>query len=235
MSEQNKRAMIFAPHPDDAEIAMGGTIAKLIAESWEVILADITNGEPTPAGTVETRAAEAAQAAKALGITRRLCLELPNRYLQETLEARRILAECIREHRPRWLFTTALPDAHPDHIHAHHLVTDARFTAKLTKTDMAFEPFYPSKIIYFYASHLRIHPDPKFLVDLTPYFEQKMEAIRAYQSQFWRHQKEGREQGWVLDYLRTNARYFGSRIGVEYAEPFFIHEEVGLRSLDALL
>ena len=85
------------------------------------------------------------------------------------------------------------------------------------------------------CAYLAGGPPGSFLVDITPFFEQKVEAIRAYQSQFWKHKKEGREQGWILDYLRTNARYFGSRIGVEYAEPFFIHEEVGLRSLDALL
>jgi len=237
MADKNdkKRALIFSPHPDDAELGMGGTMVKLLDDGWEVILADVTNGEPTPAGSVEIRAAETQKAAKTLGLTRRVCLGLPNRYLENTLENRRILAEAIREYKPRWIFTVTLPDAHPDHIHTHELVTDARFAAKLTKTDMAFEPHYPEKIFYFLGSHLRIHPQPSFLVDVTEQWDRKIAAVNAYRSQFWDNQTDESKKGWIIEHITALFRYYGSRINVKYAEPFFCHELVGLSHLDALL
>lgn len=235
VKKMENRVLILSPHPDDAEIGMGGTIGKLLDDGWEVILADITNGEPTPAGSVEIRAAEAKKASQALNLTKRVCLNLPNRYLENTLEHRKIVAEAIREFKPRWLFTTALPDAHPDHIHGSELVVDARFTAKLTKTDMAFEPHYPEKIIYFYASHLRQHPNPRFVVDVTSQWDRKIAAIEAYQSQFWLNQQDPAQRGWIIEHITAQCRYYGTRVGVKYAEPFFSHEMVGLANLNSLL
>ena len=235
IGSMNKRVLIFAPHPDDAELTMGGTIIKLIAEGWEVVVADLTNGEPTPAGTPEIRAVERRRATEILGIEKRVCLGMPNRYLEDNLEYRRIMAECIREFQPRWLFTTYRPDAHPDHIHGSSLTEDARFTAKLTKTDMAHEPWYPEKIFYSYASHLRVHPQPKLVLDVSDYWEQKLESVRAYQSQFWDNQVDESRKGWIIDLLNVIGRYFGLMIGVKYGEPFFCHELVGLKNLDSVL
>ena len=229
------RVLIFSPHPDDAELGMGGAIAKFLDEGWEVILADLTDGEPTPAGSVEIREKETQQATESLGLRHRLCLGLPNRYLQNNLENRRVLAETIREYKPRWVFTVMLPDSHPDHFHTHHLVVVGRFAAKLTKTDMAFKPHYPERVFYFYASHLRIHPDPRFIVDVSAQWDRKIASIKAYQSQFWHNHTEPEKKGWVLEYVTTLCKYFGDRIGVEYAEPFFCHELVGLSKLDSLL
>jgi bacillithiol biosynthesis deacetylase BshB1 len=233
-TNESKKVMILSPHPDDAEIAMGGTIARMLDDGWDVVLADLTNGEPTPAGSVEIRAAEAARATKALGLKKRICLDLPNRYIMNTLEYREIVTTAIREHKPQWLFTVSQPDAHPDHIHTQELVDDARFAAKLTKTDMPYEPHYPEKIFYFYASHLRAHPNPSFLVDVTAQWDRKIAAIEAYQSQFWHHDK-GRGPGWIIEYITTYCRYFGSRINVKYAEPFTCREIIGIANLDCLL
>ncbi len=230
-----KTILIFAPHPDDAELAMGGTIAKFIEDGWDVTLADLTNGEPTPAGSIEIREKETAKASEALGIKQRVNLGLPNRYIEETMENRVILAETIREFKPRWVFATFRPDAHPDHIHASRLIEDARFHAKLTKTDMKHEPHHPEKIIYYYATHLNVHPNPSFVVDITDQWEKKEQAICAYQSQFWDNQKDPARKGWIVDMLKNQASYFGDRIGVKYAEPFFCHELVGLASLNSLL
>ena len=233
--DSSRRVLIFSPHPDDAELSMGGAIARLVDEGWEVILADMTNGEPTPAGSVQIRAAEAKKAGEILGVNKRLCLDLPNRYVENTLANRRVVAETIREYRPRWLFTAALPDAHPDHIHTNELVVDARFEAKLTKTDMPFEPHYPKKIIYFFASHLRQHIQPSFVLDISQQWQRKIEAVRAYASQFALNQNEPAPKDWIVDHLASICQYFGLRIGVEYAEPFFCHELVGLSSLASLM
>ncbi len=231
----NRRLMIFAPHPDDAEIAMGGTIARLIDQGWEIILADLTNGEPTPHGSPEIRAAESAQASRILGIKERFCLDMPNRYLENNLQNRKIVAEAIRQYKPHWLFTIAQPDAHPDHIHANQLIMDARFAAKLSKTDMKGEPHYPKKIIYFYASHLRQHIQPSFVIDITDYWDRKIAAIKAYQSQFQLNQNEPDEKDWIVDHIGSICRYFGRCIGTQYAEPFFCHELIGLSNLEGLI
>ena len=230
----DKRVMIFPPHPDDGELAMGGTIAKLIDEGWDVVVADMSSGEPTPAGSREIRAAETEKASTALGITRRINLGLPNRFFEENIESRVTIAEAIREYKPRWLFGPFRPDAHPDHIHASRLIEDARFHAKLTKTEMKHDPHHPEKIIYFYATHLRVHPNPSFVVDVTPYWDRKIEAVHAYRSQFWDNQPE-EKQGWILEHVEALCRYFGNRIGVKYGEPFFCHELVGLNDLGSLL
>ena len=97
---------------------MGGTICLLLAQGHEVVLCDLTNGEPTPQGTPERRAVEAAEAARLLGVKRRITLTLPNRYLQDTIEARVPVAEVIREVRPDVLFAPYWVDAHPDHVAA---------------------------------------------------------------------------------------------------------------------
>jgi len=229
------RILIFSPHPDDAEIGMGGTIARLLDHGWEVVVADVTNGEPTPSGSVEIRAAETKKATQVLGLSKRFCLDLPNRYLENNLDNRRLLAQTIRQHKPRWLFTVTLPDAHPDHIYTHQLVTDARFMAKLTKTDMSFEPHYPERIFHFYASHLRTHEDPSFIVDVTNQWDRKIAAIEAYQSQFWLNQTDPAKKGWIIDHVTAMCRYFGNLIGVKYAEPFFCTEPLGLTNLNAIL
>jgi len=229
------RVLIFSPHPDDAEIAMGGAIARFVDEGWDLCIVDITDGEPTPAGDAETRAAETKAAAKALGINERVCLGLPNRFLESSLEYRRQLANAIRKYQPRWLFTAFRPDVHPDHSHASRLTEEARFVAKYTKTDMDFEAHYPEKIFYYYGSHLPLHPQPCFVVDVTEQWPRKIEAVTAYQSQFWHNQKDADRKGWIIDQINVVGRYFGNRIGVEYGEPFYCHELVGLSSLSCLI
>jgi len=228
-------ALIFSPHPDDAELGMGGTIVRMLKDDWEVVLVDITNGEPTPCGSVEIRSGESAKASKILGLSKRICLGLPNRYLENNLEYRRVLAETIRQFKPRWIFTVCRPDAHPDHVHAGELTEEARFTAKLTKSEMAFEPHYAEKIIYYYATHLRVHAQPSFVVDVTDQWDRKIEAVKAYQSQFWLNQSDPQKKGWIIDHIASICGYFGNRIGVKYGEPFFCHELVGLTSVNHLL
>ncbi len=128
--------LVIAPHPDDAELGMAGTIMKLGAEGRRVGVLDLTNGEPTPFGSPEIRAAETAEATHVLGLDWRENLGLPNRSLEPTLEARAKLAGVLRRVRPRWIFAPYWVDAHPDHVAATQLIEAARFWSKLTKTDL---------------------------------------------------------------------------------------------------
>ncbi|NQU75858.1 MAG: PIG-L family deacetylase, partial [Planctomycetes bacterium] len=177
--------LVFSPHPDDAELGMGGTIAKLIAAGWTVAIVDVTTGEPTPHGSEPTRAAETAVANAALGGPVRENLRLPNRWLEATVENRKLLAGVIRRHRPKLLFAPHAQDAHPDHLALHELAMRARFDAKLTKCDIPGSPHYVRRIVHFFCSHLRAHVQPTFLVDITDSVQAKRDAMAAYQSQFY--------------------------------------------------
>ncbi len=220
--------LVVAPHPDDAEISVGGTILKCRADGLRVGVVELTNGEPTPHGSPEIRQRETAAATEILDLTWRYHLGLTNRSLENTLEAKRELAQVFRLTRPRVLLAPYWEDAHPDHIAASRLVDDARFWAKLSKSDMQGEPFWPPKIFYFWSIHLRIRPQPKFVLDISDHLDQKMAAIRCYESQFF----VGKSQEFPtpLDDIRDRARYWGWTIGTSFGEPFACREEIGLRS-----
>jgi bacillithiol biosynthesis deacetylase BshB1 len=224
-------ALAIGPHPDDIEIALGGTVCALLAQGHEVVMCDLTNGEPTPIGTPERRAREAAEAARLLGVTRRITLDLPNRSLEHTLDARRKVAEVIREVRPDMLFVPYWVDAHPDHLAACAIAEAARFWAKLTKTDMRGEPHYPRRVYHFFSTHYNLHIDPSFIVDISQHVETKMGAIRAYASQF----SDARGNAWILDEIRDFNRYFGRLIYREYGEPVLCREEIGVARWDGLI
>ncbi|MDB5323701.1 MAG: putative deacetylase [Phycisphaerales bacterium] len=208
---------------------MGGSIARLVSQGHRVHLVDMTNGEPTPFGTPEKRAKEAAAAAKILGVGRTL-IGLPNRQVVHSIEARHKVAAVIRFHRPDWLFLPFPIDAHPDHVAVTRIGEDARFDAKLTKTDIPGDPFYPKRIIYYYCTHLRMNFNPTFCIDITNEIDRKMEAVACYASQFTRN-----AAGEVPTMVRTLNGYFGGRIGVPYVEPFFTYEVLGLSGLDQLV
>jgi bacillithiol biosynthesis deacetylase BshB1 len=222
-------ALVIAPHPDDAELGMAGAILKMKAEGLRVGILDLTSGEPTPHGSLEIRARETATATKILGVDWRENLGLPNRSLEPTLEARAKLAGVIRQQRPRWLFAPYWVDAHPDHVAATKLVDDARFWAKLTKTDLPGEPCHPERIYNYYCVHLKHAAQPAFVLDISPYWEQKLASIRAYESQFITGRPTASPT--FLEALRDEAAFWGKCIGVEYGEPFNCREPIGLRTL----
>jgi bacillithiol biosynthesis deacetylase BshB1 len=225
--------LVVAPHPDDAELGMGGAMLRFKSEGLTVGVLDLTSGEPTPFGTPELRVQETAAATAVLELDWRENLGLPNRSLEPTLEARARLAAQFRLTRPRWIFAPYWVDAHPDHMAATELIEAARFWSKLTKTDLPGEPYYPPRILYYYCVHLRLVPQPAFVLDISPYWEQKLAAISCYRSQFI----EGRptEPPTFLDRLRDQAAYWGWSIGTRYGEPFAAREPLGLQTMAGLI
>lgn len=249
--------LVVGPHPDDQELGMGGAIIRLAEQGHDVLLLDITNGEPTPYGDPATRAKEARAALGFLSSdslsapkgtrVRRLCLDMPNRFVEHTIEARHKVAGVIRAHQADIVFTPYFQDAHPDHIAVTRIVEDARFDAKLTKIKMpepppaidsggsetpmpVGDPIYPRWLFYYYATHLRWVADPNFMLDITGCVERKIDSIRAYHTQFVLPKKN---RG-IVDWVEASATYFGSRIGVGAAEPFYTKEPIGLTSLDGV-
>lgn len=225
--------LIVAPHPDDAELGLGGTILRMRAEGLSVGVLDLTDGEPTPHGSVEMRIRETAAATGVLHLDWRGNLGLPNRSLTADLAARASLAGEFRRLRPKRIFAPYWVDAHPDHVAATELIEAARFWAKLTKTDMPGEPYYPPRIFYYFCTHLRLIPTPAFVVDISPFWEQKRAALECYHSQLIAGRDH--ESPSFIERLREQAAYWGWSIGVRYGEPLASREPVGLNSLAGLL
>ena len=226
-------ALVVAPHPDDAELGMGGTIVRLIGQGWKLGILDLTSGEPTPLGSLERRAAETLAANSALGNPWRKNLGLPNRSLEPTLVNRRVLAGVFRQVRPRLIFAPYWEDAHPDHTAATKLVEDARFWSKLSRSDIPGAPFHPARILYYFSVHLRIVERPSLLIDISDQLEAKDQALRCYRSQLVDNQSAGKPG--VIDSVCDRTRFWGHMVGVKHAEPFASREPVGLTSLDHLL
>ena len=220
--------LVIAPHPDDAELGCGGAILRWRAEGKRVGVLDLTSGEPTPFGSLETRARETAEATEVLGLDWRENLGLPNRSLEHTLEARGKLAGVIRQQKPRWLLAPYWVDAHPDHVAAVELIEAARFWSKLTKTDLPGEPHHPERILHYSCVHLKVLLKPDFVLDISPYWETKRRAIECFHSQLI----EGRRttSPTIIDRLRDQAAYWGWSIGVAYGEPLMCREPIGLTS-----
>jgi len=225
--------LVIAPHPDDAELGVGGTIVKMLAQNMRVGILDLTSGEPTPHGSESLRKSETAKATGILGVTWRGNAGLPNRSLEPTLEARAIIAGYIRTLRPRWLFAPYWDDAHPDHLAATQLVEAARFWAKLSKTDLPGKPHHPERIYYYYCIHLRLAIRPSFIIDISDQWDTKLRSILAYESQF----VTGRDQSppTLVDRFRDDAAYWGRIINRKYGEPFATKEPLALDSLRDLI
>ncbi len=225
--------LIVAPHPDDAELGMGGSILKMIAQGLHVGIVDLTSGEPTPHGSPAIRAAETEVATKILGVRWRYNLGMPNRSLEPSLENRHRLAGLFRLTRPKWLFAPYWLDAHPDHSAATTLVEASRFWSKLTKSDLPGEPFHPQRIYYYFCIHLKLNPQPSWIVDISEQWNAKSQSIAAYHSQFI----QGREHlnPPLVEQLREEAAYWGRSIGVRYGEPFASKEPVGLTDFKSLI
>ncbi|WP_298864884.1 bacillithiol biosynthesis deacetylase BshB1 [uncultured Gimesia sp.] len=220
--------LIVAPHPDDAEISIGGTILACKQQGLRVGVIELTNGEPTPYGSPEIRVKETAAATEVLDLDWRQSLGLQNRSLESSLDARRELAVVFRLQRPKIILAPYWEDVHPDHVAASHLTDAARFWAKLSKTDMPGEPYWPPQIYYFWSIHLRNHPKPSFVFDISDQIDLKMQAIRCYESQMLTGKST--EHPTVLDDIKDRARYWGWTIHRGYGEPFASREEVGLES-----
>ncbi|MGB1814194.1 MAG: bacillithiol biosynthesis deacetylase BshB1 [Rubripirellula sp.] len=225
--------LVVAPHPDDAELGMGGTIAKMVAEGWRVGILDLTSGEPTPHGSEVRRRQETLKATEILGVAWRGNAGLPNRKLEPTLEARELIASYFRVLQPRWIFAPYWEDAHPDHVAATQLIEAARFWAKLSKTEMPGERFHPERIYYYFCIHLRLAVKPDWIVDISEHWDQKLESVLAYQSQF----VEGRptEPPTMIDRIRDDAANWGRLINRKYGEPMATKEPLAMKSLRDLI
>lgn len=237
MSDPTLDIVFTAPHPDDLEIGMGGTIAKLVKLGYRVGMIHMTNGEPTPRGTPEVRLKEMEAAAKVLGVEVREVLGLTNRVLMDGPEARMALATALRRYRPKVLVTMAgrTPAASPDHYQAQLIAEAARFYAQLTKWDDRFGGTPPFRIDHLVYRPIRIaaeitHWHSQFVVDITDTMDQKVEAIQCYASQFDTKRFAGLEH-----YVRSTAGAEGGTVGVRFGELYALPRPLGVTDMVSLL
>ena len=217
-------------HPDDVEIGMGATVAKLTSSGSSVTIVDLTDGEPTPYGTPELRAEESRQAAELLGASR-ITLSQRNRQLFDSVEAREELATVLRRLRPRIMFMPYALDAHPDHVAAAQIALAARFYGKFVKTEMPGEPHFVRRVFSYMAVHQRILAQPSFVVEVTDHMPAKGAALRAYASQF----ASNPANAGVVKMMEDSAHMWGGLANVGAGEPFFALETIALESpLDVL-
>lgn len=230
--------MAVGAHPDDVEIACGGTLARLVQQGYQVGILDLTDGEPTPKSPgPHVRLEEARRAAETLGVQHRVTLELPNRRLFDTFEARVAVAKEFRKYRPRLVlgFGEKTPMASPDHWQAVQITDAAVFYSRLTKWDEHFDglPVHTiSAQLYYTLAFGKLWPPPgagHVVVDIGGTLETKLAAIRCYETQF------PPEKAHVLERVRAFALQQGAAAGYAAGELFASPRMLGTRDLMGLV
>ena len=225
-------------HPDDAELTMAGSLIKLQALGHRVGVADMTRGEMGTRGTPEIRATEALDAARVMGLDARINLELSDGQLMLNEENRRAVVRAIRRYRPKVLFTSHWDDPHPDHAATARIVREAARLATMRNYDREAGQQSIEMPALAHAVYSRLVL-PSFIVDISEFAEKKMEAIRAYASQFYSPDSKEpttriAEKGFLRE-IEDRTRYYGSLIGVEAGEPFYVREALNVEDPFALL
>lgn len=224
--------LALGTHPDDVELFCGGTIIKMVRQGHKLGIIDLTEGELSTRGNVETRKKELQQAAKILKIKIRENLKLTDGNLVNSADHRLQIIERIRKFRPRIVLIPYWADRHPDHENASKLLSESCFYSGLSKIKSTFPEFRPQYIIYYFHHWVE---KPTFIVDISEEFAKKMEAIKAYKSQFYDPGSK-EPQTYISDKsflksIETRARYFGYQIGVDFGEPFLVKSVLKIDNL----
>jgi bacillithiol biosynthesis deacetylase BshB1 len=234
--------LVLSVHPDDAELGCAGTILKHIALGKKVGIVDLTRGELGTRGSAEIRAQEAAASAQILGLSARENLGLPDGFFQNDKEHQLKVIVAIRKYQPQIIITNAYHDRHPDHGRASDLVEASAFLSGLRKIETsnngeAQQPWRPELLLHFIQDEY-IKPD--ILIDVTDYWDKKIESIHAFGSQFFNPNWENEPQTYIsspafIQIIEARAREFGKVINAKYAEGFTSRKILGVDNLFSLL
>ena len=229
--------LVLAAHPDDAELGCGGTIARHVSLGHKVGIVDFTRGELGTRGTPQTREKEAADSARILGLSVRENLNLKDGFFQNDKENQMAVIKAIRKYRPEIVLANAVYDRHPDHGKGSELAYDSSFLAGLAKIEtkddnLPQQPWRPN-VVYHYIQSQSIPPD--FVIDISDFWEKKMEAVRAFKTQFYDPASQEANtyisNPGFLKLLESRANEFGHAIGVIYGEGFTVRRVMGVKSL----
>lgn len=235
--------LAFGVHPDDVELGCAGTLLAAKAKGKKVGVIDLTGGELGTRGTKDTRRVEAENAANLMGLDIRENLGMADGFFQNDEAHQRLVIAAIRRYQPEIVLCNAPEDRHPDHGRSAKLVSDAAFLSGLRKiitTDAQGQDqeAWRPKYVFHYIQDRFIQPS--FVVDISAYYEQKLQAILAYTTQFNAVDDQGEPQTYIsspqfLDSVRARALMLGKRIGVQYAEGFISEKVLGISSFDAFI
>ena len=228
--------LAIAAHPDDVELLCGGTLIKAAKSGRKTAVVDLTAGEMGTRGDAKSRAAEAEKAGKVMKLSARECLGMPDSGLVNTPATREQVARVIRKYQPRVVIAPALLGRHPDHRVAAELIRDACFVAGLAKVAPDVPRHRPLKIIHC-MTFRQDFEKPTFVVDISDEFEQKLDAIRCFETQFAGNTQAGEvypNGEPLLDAIRHYSAYYGSLIRTKYGEPFFTTETMRVDDVAAL-
>ncbi|MDT8859986.1 bacillithiol biosynthesis deacetylase BshB1 [Alkalihalobacillus sp. MEB130] len=214
--------LAFGAHPDDVEIGMGATLAKYAKAGYHVGICDLTKAEYSSNGTVEQRQEEARHAGEIVGLATRIQLTLPDRGLKHiSAEQLAEVVSVIRKYKPSILFTPYQVDRHPDHSACTEIIKEAYFNAGIKRYECAdqLEAFRPEELFYYFINGYE-HPD--FVVDVSDFYDIKIKALQAYESQFLKtsHSIETPLTNGYINVVEARERLFGKEVGVTYAEGF---------------
>ena len=231
-------------HPDDVELGCSGTILKEVKAGKKVAILDLTQGELGTRGSVETRYAESAAAAKILGVVKRENLRMRDGFFKNDEQHQMQLIQVIRTYQPEIVLANALHDRHPDHGRAGHLISESCFLSGLSKIEtkngsgIAQGRWRPKYVLHYLQDWYK---EPEFVIDISEVFAERMRAIEAYSTQFYNPENgSDGEQTYIsspdfLDSVIARARMLGKKIGVKYGEGFTSEKIIGLKNLDALV
>lgn len=231
----------FGVHPDDLELGCGGTLIAAIAEGKKVAVIDLTRGELGTRGSAEIRTKEAAAAAKVLGVHARENLDMADGFFEyNEINVRKVIT-VIRKYQPSVVLCGAPEDRHPDHGRSARLISDAAFLAGLRKIETQSdgqpqESWRPAQVFHYIQDR---YLKPDFVYDISPYIEQKLEAVLCYSTQF--NATDTSEPATYIsnpdfmDVIRARALMFGKRIGVNFAEGYITHKMIGITSFDNII
>jgi len=226
-------ALAMSAHPDDVELSCSGTLIKLTERGYKTGVITLTQGEMGTRGSVEIRREEFAKAARTMGLAVQKALDIPDSFVRFTQENLLKVIRELRAYRPKVVFAPYWDVRHPDHGHSSHLIREASFLSGLKKIDTGQPPFRPTKVIYFSESY---EFKPSFIVDVSSVFERKLEAIRAYKSQFFDPEAVNNHQDPTyiskpefLSTIITRCQYWGQKIGVRYGECFLVREFIEIQ------
>lgn len=233
--------LAIGAHPDDVELAAGGTIIKSVQQGKKVAIVDLTQGELGSRGTIETRYDEAATAAKIMGVIHRENLKMADGFFEATEENLLKLITAIRKYQPEIVLANAPEDRHPDHGRGSQLISRACFLSGLlkieTESDGEKQSHWRPKVVYFYIQDRYLKPD--FVIDVTEQRDLKFDAILAYKTQFYQENMSGPKTPIsgqeFLDSLEGRLIQYGRDIGVKYGEGFITERPVGINDITKFL